>query len=179
MRGTTALCAGLLAAGALAGCRTTTRVVEMPRVDLEVSGQGNRGFLIGSAPSAADVKRTREMIETTFELPTTYRPTVQPRPIEFPPSATASPDAFPPADAAPRAPVPAGAFDTYVVRPGDTLWTIAAKPEIYGKATRWRDIFEANRDVLETPDSLQAGMELRIPLGAAPSSSAPSGPIKK
>ena len=46
---------------------------------------------------------------------------------------------------------------------GESLWSIAAKPDIYGKATRWRRIFDANRDLLKSPDRLKAGMKLRIP----------------
>jgi nucleoid-associated protein YgaU len=58
---------------------------------------------------------------------------------------------------------PTGRYDTYVVQKGDSLWSIAAKPEIYGKATRWRRIFDANRDLLKSPDQLKAGMNLKIP----------------
>ncbi len=52
-------------------------------------------------------------------------------------------------------------FDTYVVRPGDTLRRIAAR--VYGNEERWRRIFDANRRLLNRPDDLLPGMELRIP----------------
>ncbi|MBI4342382.1 MAG: LysM peptidoglycan-binding domain-containing protein [Candidatus Omnitrophica bacterium] len=63
---------------------------------------------------------------------------------------------------------PSGApshYDTYVVQKGDSLWSIAANPEIYGKASKWRRIFDANRDLLKSPDRVRAGMTLKIPRG--------------
>ena len=47
---------------------------------------------------------------------------------------------------------------TYTVRPGDTLSGIGSK---YGVA--WKEIFEANRDVIENPDVIQPGQVLKIP----------------
>lgn len=50
---------------------------------------------------------------------------------------------------------------TYVVRKGDTLSCIA-EAEL-GAQDRWRALFEANRDVLDDPDCLQAGQVLQLP----------------
>ena len=47
---------------------------------------------------------------------------------------------------------------TYTVRSGDTLSGIGQK---YGVS--WQDIFEANRDILDNPDVIKPGQELRIP----------------
>jgi nucleoid-associated protein YgaU len=49
----------------------------------------------------------------------------------------------------------------YVVKPGDTLGKIAKS--VYGSPARWRDIFRANKDRLDDPDSIQPGMRLRLP----------------
>jgi len=49
----------------------------------------------------------------------------------------------------------------YVVKPGDTLSHIAL--EMYGNAGRWREIFEANRDVIKKPNLIRPGWKLRIP----------------
>lgn len=50
----------------------------------------------------------------------------------------------------------------HVVQSGETLSDIAV--EYLGKASRWRDIHEANLDVIgEDPARLRVGMELRIP----------------
>lgn len=155
----TAGIAGLM----LAGCRTATTVVEVPRVDLEVSG-GNRGYLIGSPSSATAAPRdtTRQMIETEIELPTTVTPPPRsPRPVGLDQIAPPEIDlSQPPATTGTSVPT---THDLYVVKKGDTLWSIAADPQIYGDATKWRRIAEANRDVLKSPDRVRAGMTLRIP----------------
>lgn len=50
---------------------------------------------------------------------------------------------------------------TIVVEEGMTL-SLIAKAE-YGDASRWTCIYEANKDVLPSPDKVQAGQELVIP----------------
>ncbi len=55
----------------------------------------------------------------------------------------------------------ANARGLYTVQTGDSLSSIAAF--FYRDATRWTDILEANRDVLEDPDRLEPGMVLVIP----------------
>ncbi|MSQ24346.1 MAG: LysM peptidoglycan-binding domain-containing protein [Chloroflexi bacterium] len=62
-----------------------------------------------------------------------------------------------------RSPSPsaAPAGRTYVVKDGDALTTIAA--QVYGDASQWRFVFEANRDQLSSEDQLQVGQTLRIP----------------
>jgi hypothetical protein len=53
---------------------------------------------------------------------------------------------------------------TYIVENGDTLWSIAAKPEIYGNKYQWPLIYDANRDILDSYNSpLQEGQKLIIP----------------
>jgi nucleoid-associated protein YgaU len=51
--------------------------------------------------------------------------------------------------------------ETYVVVEGDSLSKIAQRR--YGAASRWRRIFEANRDIIKDPDLIYPGQELRIP----------------
>ena len=50
---------------------------------------------------------------------------------------------------------------TYTVQPGDTLSKIAK--DYYGDDSQYRRIYEANRDKLDDPDSIQVGQELKIP----------------
>jgi len=50
---------------------------------------------------------------------------------------------------------------TYVVRPSDTLSSIAKA--MYDDERRWYDIYAANRNVLVDPDTLEVGQSLRIP----------------
>lgn len=54
-----------------------------------------------------------------------------------------------------------GRASTYLVQEGESLWKIAEK--VYGQGHRWGEIWEANRDVLPSPDDITAGLELRIP----------------
>lgn len=50
---------------------------------------------------------------------------------------------------------------TYTVEKGDTLSHIAKAH--YGKASKWRAIFEANRDQIKDPDKIFPGQVLKIP----------------
>lgn len=50
---------------------------------------------------------------------------------------------------------------SYTVVKGDTLSHIAR--DHYGKASKWRAIFEANRDQLADPDKIFPGQVLKIP----------------
>lgn len=141
----------------MAGCRTATRVTEVPRVDLELSG-GNRGYLVGSPPPAESLKTTRQILQSDVEVPSFYKPKHSRTPVSL--DVIAPPQMEDAADASGAAPA---AYDSYVVQKGDSLWSIAAKPEVYGKATMWRRLFDANRDVLKSPDQVRAGMTLKIP----------------
>jgi len=72
------------------------------------------------------------------------------------------------APAAPSAPAPAApAGETiYEVKSGDSLWKIAEHVYGHGHGDKYTQIFEANKDQLDDPDSIQPGQKLRIP-GAA------------
>ena len=48
-----------------------------------------------------------------------------------------------------------------VVKKGDTLSAISLA--VYGKASRYNDIFEANKPLLSHPDKIYPGQTLRIP----------------
>lgn len=50
---------------------------------------------------------------------------------------------------------------TYIVRSGDTLSAIAK--EHYGKSSAWRFLFDANRDVIDDPDRIYPGQQIKIP----------------
>ena len=51
---------------------------------------------------------------------------------------------------------------SYTVLEGDNLSKISLK--FYGTATRWQEIYEANRTLLESADWLELGMELNLPV---------------
>jgi nucleoid-associated protein YgaU len=49
----------------------------------------------------------------------------------------------------------------YVVQRGDSLSKIAQ--EVYGDGSRWREIFQANKEQIKDPKLIRPGQELRIP----------------
>ena len=162
---------GLTGLLTLSGCRAATRVAEVPRVDLSLE-EGNRGYLVGKPPETpVELKTTRQIMQTDIEIPSFYKPkrtggAAGPMDIVPPEMDVTEQAAQAPAQGVPEP------YDTYVVKKGESLWSIAAKPEVYGKATRWRRIFDANREVLKSPDRLRPGMALKIPRGQGESSSA-------
>jgi nucleoid-associated protein YgaU len=44
---------------------------------------------------------------------------------------------------------------------GDTLFSLAQ--QYYGNRSKWRDLYEANREQLPDANALRLGMELAIP----------------
>jgi nucleoid-associated protein YgaU len=51
--------------------------------------------------------------------------------------------------------------EVYVVRPGDTLASLARR--FYGSEGKWEKIYAANRERIDNPDSLDVGSRLVIP----------------
>ena len=58
-------------------------------------------------------------------------------------------------------PAQADVNEIYEVVAGDSLSKIAKKK--YGNGNLWRQIYEANKDVIKTPDVIQIGWKLKIP----------------
>jgi LysM repeat protein len=52
-------------------------------------------------------------------------------------------------------------LQTYTVVQGDSLSKIAKR--VYGKASLWRKIYEANQDQIKDPDLIFPGQLLRLP----------------
>jgi len=50
---------------------------------------------------------------------------------------------------------------TYTIEKGDTLSAIAKR--VYGKASYWQQIFQANRDTLDNPDRIFPGQVITLP----------------
>ncbi|MEL1263505.1 LysM peptidoglycan-binding domain-containing protein [Pseudoxanthomonas putridarboris] len=50
---------------------------------------------------------------------------------------------------------------SYTIEKGDTLSKIAKQH--YGSASAWKQIFEANRDVLDDPDRIFPGQVIKLP----------------
>jgi len=69
-------------------------------------------------------------------------------------------DAFTVGAPSPAAPLtPGGAGGNYVVRQGDTLWSISKSQ--YGTGQRWKDIAAANPGL--TPEKMRVGMAIVLP----------------
>jgi nucleoid-associated protein YgaU len=54
-----------------------------------------------------------------------------------------------------------GSSRTYVVVKGDSLSKIAKRE--YGDANKWPTIYEANKELINDPDLIYPGQELKIP----------------
>ena len=54
---------------------------------------------------------------------------------------------------------------THTVVAGDSLSSLAQR--YLGSADRWKEIYEANRDVISDPNSIYVGQQLRIPGGSS------------
>jgi nucleoid-associated protein YgaU len=63
------------------------------------------------------------------------------------------------------APARDSALRTITVEEGDSLYQLAA--EHLGSASRFSEIYEANRDQLKAPNQLKVGMKLRLPASAS------------
>jgi nucleoid-associated protein YgaU len=65
---------------------------------------------------------------------------------------------------APAEPQPSSTIDsgeTYVVVKGDSLSKIAKRE--YGDANKWQAIYDANKDLINDPDLIYPGQELKLP----------------
>ena len=60
-----------------------------------------------------------------------------------------------------KKPAPDGDSQTYTVKSGETLSSIAQK--VLGKSSQWRRLYNANRGQLDSPHSVPPGMKLTIP----------------
>jgi len=125
---------------------------------------GNQSITVSGA-MASEADRTK-ILELLAALPgiesVEDRMTVA---VETPPQAAAEPEAAPapslPEESAKPAEPAAAEVRVYTVVSGDTLWGISER--MYGKGSHYMKIFEANTDVLENPDRIFPGQELRIP----------------
>lgn len=63
----------------------------------------------------------------------------------------------------PAAVNPIGAPHHYTVRRGDSLWKIAARPEVYANPLRWVGIYQANRHHVKNAHAIYPGQVLLIP----------------
>jgi nucleoid-associated protein YgaU len=148
---------------ALSGCVARTYNLTRDRIDQDLtSSSGNRGYLMGVPPEAGERKATRTVrvveVELGFSKELPARSTaVQPAPAE---------EMVEVIEVQETLPAPAEqTFESYTVGKNDTLQKISRK--FYGTTRKWKDIYEANKDVLRTPDKLYPGQTLKIPSAMA------------
>lgn len=58
-------------------------------------------------------------------------------------------------------PAATGTYRRHAIAKGDTLYSLAQK--YYGNRSRWKDIYNANKDVMRSADDYKIGMVLKIP----------------
>ncbi len=51
--------------------------------------------------------------------------------------------------------------NSYVIKPGDTLWKIAKK--LYGKGNYWKRIFNENKAIIKNPERIRVGVTINLP----------------
>jgi LysM repeat protein len=102
----------------------------------------------------ADTMDTKGRVMTEFNKIVNTENTINRLRVKEAPAAKPVP---PPSAAAPKP----DEVTTYVVQSGDTLSALAQR--FYGKASLYPRIFEANRDILNSPDLIKVGQTLKIP----------------
>lgn len=73
------------------------------------------------------------------------------------------PKPAPPTPPKPEPVEPPPPLTSYAVGEGENLWTISARPEIYGEAMLWPLLYRANRDQIKDPRQIYPGQVLGIP----------------
>lgn len=102
------------------------------------------------------LRRQLEAAAHTAPVPAASVKTILPDP----PPRIAQEPAAEPLKAETPAPQPVS-VRTYQVRPGDTLMRISGS--VYGDISKWRKIYEANRDRMKNESDIKAGQTLIIP----------------
>jgi hypothetical protein len=76
--------------------------------------------------------------------------------VNLTPEATEVPTAVPPLPT----PEPTPHRNSYIVKPGDSLWLISGLSAVQGDSFRWPLLFKANRDQIIDPDLIEPAQDL-------------------
>lgn len=134
----------------------------MSSIDFQRRRLGNlRSRVLGGHTSLQIV--VGAVIIAALALAFVFRPGQSPEEAKSPTAAPRSAPTAAVAAAIPTATVtpPPQQQRTHTVVTGDSLTGLAQK--YYGDASKWEKIYEANKDTLQNPDSLQLGQKLKIP----------------
>ncbi len=149
----------------LSGCLTMRNYTkEEPRKDLSI--EGNQGYVSGEAKGLPKENRlgdTRTISVVDVEFgPRSIKKSKQ---EEFAGGAVRE-QVFSPAKRSIEAPIKSEfvgkrEIQYYTVQENDTLQKVSYK--FYGTTREWNFLYEANKDVLKSPDKLYLGVEIKIP----------------
>jgi LysM repeat protein len=160
----------------LTGCVVRTYPLTKDRVDQDLS-MGNRGYLQGSEPVGQErerkATRTTRVVEIELHSPIKFEkaPKQKVAMVESEPLIRNREDteiygnrgfiseSISPEIAEPSA---VGSFEKYTVVKGETLQKISKK--FYGTTRKWPKIYEANKDMLKSPNKVYPGQVLNIPV---------------
>ena len=159
---------GLLTIVFLVGCMTVrTYEIEKPRIDTDI--EGNRGFLSGEPKVEAKESKlgpTRKVSVVEIEFDSSKNKdlpkaevTAQQLFVEKKPVSSGQKNIK--INFSEKERSPAEAYSWYIVKKNDTLQKIS--DQFYGTTRKWQSIYEANKDVLKSPDKLSPGLKIKIP----------------
>lgn len=109
--------------------------------------------------AALELRKIREQQEREFVR------APKPAPVKKSPSPPKKPEPSSVREAPPPAPPP---LMNYTVAAGETLWTIAARKDVYVDALLWPLLYKANRDQIKDPRQIYPGQVLNIPRDITP-----------
>ncbi|MFA5271079.1 MAG: LysM peptidoglycan-binding domain-containing protein [Candidatus Omnitrophota bacterium] len=151
----------------MGGCVTRTYTTETPRVDTDI--QGNQGFLLGTPkeecqkPKKLSGNRITSVLEV--ELGAHPRKKAQKQvlvnPVE---EAVIEEEEVEFVEEVPAAETVTSEkkYESYTIQKDDTLQKISEK--FYGTTKKWQMLYNENKDVLKSPNSLRPGKTIKIPV---------------
>ena len=136
------------------GVNVRTYAEDRPRVDQEISGMGNAGYIGGSMRSSTLAQRKTTRKVYVMEV---SKGAGNIKPVEDEETGAGTP----PDQSAGQDPGTTR-FTQYTVEKDDTLQKIAKK--FYDSYSKWTRIYEANKSVIPNPDRIKSGTVLQIPM---------------
>ena len=118
----------------------------------QIADESDRQKILDTLSAAPGINRVDDQMSLAPPEPVPAAPEPAPVPEAAPLEVEAS---------VPAAEAPAEGGSVYTVQSGDTLWKISE--EVYGNGSKYMKIFEANTGLLEHPDRIFPGQELKIP----------------
>ncbi|MDD4953880.1 MAG: LysM peptidoglycan-binding domain-containing protein [Candidatus Omnitrophica bacterium] len=154
----------------LSGCVVRTYSLTRDRVDQDLTG-GNRGYLKGQAPQVEGDRRqdrTTQVVEVEIGSPFKFERGKKVKVQEAKetealkePATGEGNQGYITQSVQPQI-AEVAPFEKYTIQKNDTLQKISQK--FYGTTKKWKKIFDANQDVLKSPNKLYPGQAINIPI---------------